>query len=280
MFRFLHGLNRSIANSVELYPYADFDTLCGLCLKLEAQGKAKYGSMYGESGRAGTWSKNDVGSKVGSSNNSSTLVPKNVTTPVSNPSARTANAKDTSWSKVRCFKCQGFGHYQNACPNKRVVTLREAVSVREEMLAEEERLGDVFSFEEFEDKGDEDVETYDAPIYDVALVLRTLQIQSALLESEQRDQIFHTKCQVKDKWCSLIIDGGSCTNAASKEMVTKLGLVTLTHPKPYALHWVDDGNKVKVMKQVRVGLTMGSYSDEVLCDVIPMDACHILLGRP
>ena len=85
---------------------------------------------------------------------------------------------------------------------------------------------------------------------------------------------------MKDKWCSLIIDGGSCTNAASNEMVTKLGLVTSTHPKPYALHWIDDGNKVKVTRQVSVGLTMGSYSDEVLCDVIPMDACHILLGRP
>nr|KAJ0186734.1 hypothetical protein LSAT_V11C900500100 [Lactuca sativa] len=34
------------------------------------------------------------------------------------------------------------------------------------------------------------------------------------------------------------------------------------------------------MKQVRVGLAMGSYEDEILCEVIPMDACHILLGRP
>ncbi|XP_074314303.1 uncharacterized protein LOC141649516 [Silene latifolia] len=25
---------------------------------------------------------------------------------------------------------------------------------------------------------------------------------------------------------------------------------------------------------------MGPYKDEVLCDVIPMDACHLLLGRP
>ncbi|KAL9243867.1 hypothetical protein vseg_017706 [Gypsophila vaccaria] len=24
---------------------------------------------------------------------------------------------------------------------------------------------------------------------------------------------------------------------------------------------------------------MGSYGDEVLCDVIPMDACHVLLGH-
>ncbi|XP_074305008.1 uncharacterized protein LOC141639938 [Silene latifolia] len=54
----------------------------------------------------------------------------------------------------------------------------------------------------------------------------------------------------------------------------------MVHPKPYNLHWLDDGSKVKVTRQIRVGFTMGSYKDEVLCDVIPMDACHILLGRP
>jgi len=25
---------------------------------------------------------------------------------------------------------------------------------------------------------------------------------------------------------------------------------------------------------------MGNYKDNVLCDVVPMEACHILLGRP
>lgn len=25
---------------------------------------------------------------------------------------------------------------------------------------------------------------------------------------------------------------------------------------------------------------IGSYNDKVLCDIIPMDVCHILLGRP
>ncbi|XP_074303023.1 uncharacterized protein LOC141637444 [Silene latifolia] len=39
MARFLRGLNRNIANSVELQSYADFDALCNLCLKVEAQGK-------------------------------------------------------------------------------------------------------------------------------------------------------------------------------------------------------------------------------------------------
>jgi hypothetical protein len=38
--------------------------------------------------------------------------------------------------------------------------------------------------------------------------------------------------------------------------------------------------EVKVTKQVVVSFSIGKYVDEVLCDVIPMQASHILLGRP
>ncbi|KAL6495515.1 hypothetical protein OROGR_030078 [Orobanche gracilis] len=60
--------------------------------------------------------------------------------------------KETSLSKEHCFKCQGFGHYQNVCPNKQVVTLMETFAVRDELLVEEEkeRLGDTFKDEEEE----------------------------------------------------------------------------------------------------------------------------------
>lgn len=112
------------------------------------------------------------------------------------------------------------------------------------------------------------------------LVLRDLQTQVVHTDTDQRDQLFHTKCRVNDRLCSMIIDDCSCMNVDSSEMVKNLGLVTTTHPKPYALHWLDDGNKVKVTKQLRVGLTMGSYKDEKLCVVIHMDAFHTLLGCP
>ncbi|XP_068499704.1 uncharacterized protein [Phaseolus vulgaris] len=35
-----------------------------------------------------------------------------------------------------------------------------------------------------------------------------------------------------------------------------------------------------VSKQVEVNLSIGQYNDNVLCDVVPMEATHILLGRP
>ncbi|XP_074283176.1 uncharacterized protein LOC141607722 [Silene latifolia] len=274
MARFLRGLNRSIANAVELQKYSDFDTLCNMCLKVEAQGKTKVTSTFGECSR--NW-KNENNLRISTTGN--IIEPKTTTT--SSSFTKPPASKENSYTKIRSFKCQGFGHFQNACPNQRTITLREAVDCRDELFEEEERTKGIFNLQgEEEEVRVENAEDYVAPSIDCALVLRTLQAQSTPIEMEQRSQIFHTKCQVKDKWCSLIIDGGSCTNVASSEMVEKLKLPTTPHPRPYALHWLDDGNKVKFTKQVKVALKIGSYNDGILWDVVPMDACHVLLGRP
>ena len=275
MARFLRGVNKNIAFAVELCNYTDYNQLCSLCLKVESQNKAKYNV-----GSSSNWSRGGMSTNT----NTTPTAKHNTTLPKqgeSTPKSSNTTPKETSLSKVRCFKCQGFGHFARACPNQRVVTLREAVSLRDELLNEEIELEGIFNMNEPEvnESCEEYVEEYEPPTYDT-LVIRTLQTQTKPIDRDQRDQIFHTKCQVKDKWCSVIVDGGSCTNVASTEMVSKLGLLTTKHPKPYALHWLDNGNSIKVTKQVRVGLTMGTYDDEILCDVVPMDACHILLGRP
>lgn len=41
----------------------------------------------------------------------------------------------------------------------------------------------------------------------------------------------------------------------------------------------NDSGEVKVTKQVVVPFSIGKYIDEVLCDVVPMQASHILLVR-
>ena len=69
--------------------------------------------------------------------------------------------------------------------------------------------------------------------------------------------------------------------SASTMMVGKLEIPMVDHPRPYKLQWLNKGNEVSVTKQVLVPFSIGKvYNDEILCDVIPMDACHLLLGRP
>ena len=95
-----------------------------------------------------------------------------------------------------------------------------------------------------------------------------------------RNSLFRTACKTKDKVCKVIIDNGSTDNLVSTEMVEKLELKTTRHPKPYKVSWLQKGHQVTVTKQCFVNFKIEGYRDEILCDVIPMDVCHILLGRP
>jgi hypothetical protein len=73
----------------------------------------------------------------------------------------------------------------------------------------------------------------------------------------------------KKEWhVSLIIDGSSCTNVVSTELVTKLNLHTKKHHISYKLQWLNDVGEVKVNKQVLVSFSIGKYCDEMLCDVV------------
>lgn len=62
--------------------------------------------------------------------------------------------------------------------------------------------------------------------------------------------------------------------------VKRLDLKKIAHPTPYKLAWLNKGVEITVARQVSVAFSIGSYLDTVCCDVFPMDACHLLLGRP
>ncbi|KAH9671293.1 hypothetical protein KPL70_017316 [Citrus sinensis] len=53
---------------------------------------------------------------------------------------------------------------------------------------------------------------------------RALNMQVKEDAEVQRDNIFHTRCHIKDKVCSMIIDGGSCTNVASTRFLFAINL--------------------------------------------------------
>lgn len=77
----------------------------------------------------------------------------------------------------------------------------------------------------------------------------------------------------------MIIDNGSTNNLVSEEMIKKLKLKRERHPRPYQISWLQNDHKVLVNEQCLFKFKIGSYHDEVICDVIPMDSCHMLLGR-
>ncbi|RDX61497.1 hypothetical protein CR513_60268, partial [Mucuna pruriens] len=55
----------------------------------------------------------------------------------------------------------------------------------------------------------------------------------------------------------------------------KLSLLTLVHPRLYKLQWLSEKDEMVVDRQV----TLGKYRDEILCDMVSIEAIHILLER-
>ena len=272
MARFLQGLNRDIANVVELQHYVELEDMVHMAMKVERQLKRKGVARVGQiSSSSSTWKPNwskreertDLkikfepkpykGKEVGPSKEKGTFEP------------QSNRNRD-----IKCFKCLGKGHIASQCPNKRTMVLRSNGEVETESETEAESLP-------LMDESDGE----ECPVDGVTLVTRrALNLQAREENEVQRDNIFHTRCHIKERVCRMIIDGGSCTNVASTELVEKLNLPTQTHPRPYKLQWLNDCGAIKVHKQVLVSFSIGRYCDEVLCDVVPMQAGHILLGRP
>src|SRR5256884_4820017 len=289
MARFLGGLNLSISSELELYEYHTMEELVQKAMKIERRMKArslakpnaskannvassyKFNSANPSKDFKGTFSKNPSSSSSFSSSSS---------TPSKSFDKSTSGDVRSlpKTTPTREIKCLGHGHIASQCPNRKVMLLTPQGEVESE--TEEENLNEADCDSEAECEKSDDEQVLAAECGEVLITRRILNIQPKDDFQEQRENLFHTRCLIMNKVCALIIDGGSCTNAASYMMVMKLGLPLIAHPRPYKLQWFNDGGEVKVFKQVKVPFSIGWYQDEVLCDVVPMQAGHLLLGRP
>ncbi|XP_017984225.1 PREDICTED: uncharacterized protein LOC108663577 [Theobroma cacao] len=262
--RYLGGLNVEITDVVQLQPYWNLNDVIRLALKVEKQQLRK-------SSMSSSRQKDSTSNRGRQS--SATIPPPKVN------SSKTLNHKETTSTRApnvnkKCFKCQGFGHITSDCPNRRIISLVEEEVMEEPSLEEVDDELEIFNNEEIEEVSAD---------HGKALVVRRNLNTAMMTEDESwlRHNIFHTRCTSQGKVCNVIIDSGSCENVIANYMVEKLKLPTEVHPHPYKLQWLRKGNEVKVTKCCCVQFFIGSkYEDEVWCDVIPMDACHLLLGRP
>eukprot|EP00253_Pinus_taeda_P016825 PITA_16825 len=165
---------------------------------------------------------------------------------------------------IRCYTCGEWGHGSRDCPHNKTISQRN-VNVAE---TKEEK-------HQITDKEE-------SPEVGESLLLKRvlLKVEKEIRESAQRKSLFRTTCKYKGKCCKVIINNGSTNNLVSIEMVDKLGLVKTVHPTPYKVSWLQKGHQIIVTEQCKVEIQIGTYKYVILCDVMPMDVCHVLLGRP
>eukprot|EP00253_Pinus_taeda_P011190 PITA_11190 len=125
------------------------------------------------------------------------------------------------------------------------------------------------------------IEEENVPEKGESLVVNKILLKSAkeIVEPAQRKTLFRIVCKVQGKCCQMIIDSDSTNNLVSTEVVEKLKLKTKKHPTPYKVSWLQKEYQLVGNEQCEVELQLGKYRDKILCDVMPMDVCHILLGR-
>eukprot|EP00253_Pinus_taeda_P011532 PITA_11532 len=164
----------------------------------------------------------------------------------------------------QCYRCHKWGHRSFECPETDSTGQRGAYVAQPEEVAAPPQ------------------EAENARETGEALVLHKVLLKPVdeSIEQTQRKALFRTVCKSQGKCCKMIIDSGSTDNLVSTEMVEKLGLKRLKHPNPYRVSWLQKGHQLLVDEQSEVEFQIGRYKDRIICDIMPMDVCHILLGRP
>lgn len=137
MARFLAGLNRDIADRVELQDYLELEEMVHMAEKVEKQLRR---SRVAPSSKPATTSRplmrNDIPPwqrRGNSSGNSKVTFETPKTQGVGKPFNSTfkpnTNASGSSSSgsarEIKCWRCQGRGHIASQCPNQRVMILHE-----------------------------------------------------------------------------------------------------------------------------------------------------------
>jgi hypothetical protein len=190
--------------------------------------------------------------------------------PAPRAAAKPSSSSTTSTgrtSDIKCHHCHGVGHFQRVCPSKKSYIATDdggyvgASDVEDDFALQTNNAGDLDD-DDAKVFGSEHTEEYNT---------------SKKLQCRNLFQIFFV---VKDCHVRTFIDRGSCNNLVSADFMAKIGLTTRLHTHPYHIQWLNNSGKAKVTHTARVHFSIGTYHDYVDCDVVPMQACSLLLGHP
>jgi hypothetical protein len=275
MARFRGGLNREIQDILDYKEHADMTQLFEFACKAEREVQGRRSRTYFNT-FAG---RNSSSSSAPAIPTPSAPTPREKTaTPVGAAPATGAAPTTGRTRDITCFRCSRRGHVARDCLNKRTLLIRD--NGEYSSSSDSEELEHTLLATNNAATTDIHVNPGDADRYESLVVQRVLGTQVAPTENNQRHTLFHMNGVVQERSIRIIIYSGSCNNLASTTLIEKLSLPTRKLSNPYHIQWLNDGGKIRVSRSVRIPFSVGAYSDYVDCDVVPMEACSLLLGRP
>uniref|UniRef100_A0A6I9QM94 Uncharacterized protein LOC105037857 n=1 Tax=Elaeis guineensis var. tenera TaxID=51953 RepID=A0A6I9QM94_ELAGV len=230
--RFLRGLNKEIADTVELQSYVFLDDVIKLAVKVERQRKhgASKPSKTTNSSSLSPWFVPKAVSKQVEKGDSNKQV-----TDAAKEKEKVENSQPLRRSRdIKCFKYLGYGHIASECPNKRVMFIRES---QEEIESEDEAILEKVEedYVKFADEGE------------LLVIHRNLNLQ-AKVDDEQHENIFHTRCTIHDKVTKQVVVPFSIGKSYKDEVICdvismKVSHLLLGRPWQYDRRAIHDGFK-------------------------------------
>lgn len=126
---------------------------------------------------------------------------------------------------IQYFKYQRRGHIASQCPNQRSIMMQANENI---VSNDKDEYTDMPPLTGGDEETNKEIPTNDH----VRFVARRASTTHVMENEIQMENIYHTRCHIKDKVRSLIIDAGSCASVARLLMVEKLALSTMDHPRP------------------------------------------------
>nr|GEU63382.1 hypothetical protein [Tanacetum cinerariifolium] len=99
-------------------------------------------------------------------------------------------------------------------------------------------------------------------------------------DNSQEHSLFRTRCAIHQKIFDVVIDDDSPENFVSQDVVQHLKMPIETIPETYTIRWENSSSKIMVSEVYKIPFSIGEYKDELMFNIVEMDACHIILGKP
>lgn len=277
--RFVDGLREDIQDQLDIQPLNLLTDAIVMATKIEEKIEKK---RFRTPVRCTTWDKastskagvSDTNKPLqigGASSSTTNKTPDDPAKPLSfkttDSSSRRGNNLYVRPTLGKCFRCGQVGRLSNECPQRRAFAL----------VDDEGNLDDGLELPDQEEPTCVEADDGDS----LSCVLQKVLLTPKVELHPQRSSLFRTRCTINGKVCSVIIDSGSSENMVSQKLVSTLQLKVDPHPHPFKVSWIRKGGEATVSFVCTVPLSIGNqYRDQIVYDVLDMDACHILLSRP